>query len=401
MFNAIGLSNVGTFPKIISNTNDRYYLTTKTMGINNNNTETKNNESNNISYGVANVHSVPIPIFHNTNITYSNPNYNIPYPYTTASNSIDFNYIPPVTNICSSSVAATTNSNSNSNSNSSSSNSTPIVTHVNNNNNNNDKTNAVHSIPSQSMINPFQRKYETLLPASKPTVSSNNIENDIKTRLNASALKFLSGCTQNRMDGSTNNTYQSSLASSNGSYSSLSESYYQYNNGIPVNNFNGTFNFNNDSIDNSIHIKQEDLISSANDIKQRELNLSRNDIKQEELDCSRPKDITQTKKRPYKKRKSYKRTKSIDKPVEILEHCAYLELRRRHICQICNKGFTTSGHLARHNRIHTGERNHVCPFKGCYQKFSRQDNCLQHYKTHLKRLERSEDPISGELSLEG
>ncbi|CCF55548.1 hypothetical protein KAFR_0A01090 [Kazachstania africana CBS 2517] len=63
-----------------------------------------------------------------------------------------------------------------------------------------------------------------------------------------------------------------------------------------------------------------------------------------------------------------------------------LEQRRKYICKTCSKGFTTSGHLARHNRIHTGEKNHECPFEGCQQRFSRQDNCLQHYRTHFKSI---------------
>lgn len=58
--------------------------------------------------------------------------------------------------------------------------------------------------------------------------------------------------------------------------------------------------------------------------------------------------------------------------------------RRKFFCRICDKGFTTSGHLARHHRIHTGEKNHPCSFPGCFQRFSRQDNCLQHYRTHFK-----------------
>ena len=61
-----------------------------------------------------------------------------------------------------------------------------------------------------------------------------------------------------------------------------------------------------------------------------------------------------------------------------------LEQRRKYRCSVCPKGFTTSGHLARHNRIHTGEKNHACPYNDCKQRFSRQDNCLQHYRTHFK-----------------
>ncbi|PKC70479.1 hypothetical protein RhiirA1_318301, partial [Rhizophagus irregularis] len=40
-------------------------------------------------------------------------------------------------------------------------------------------------------------------------------------------------------------------------------------------------------------------------------------------------------------------------------------------------------HLARHNRIHTGEKNFQCLMPGCTSKFSRQDNMMQHYRTHL------------------
>lgn len=56
--------------------------------------------------------------------------------------------------------------------------------------------------------------------------------------------------------------------------------------------------------------------------------------------------------------------------------------KRKHICKVCTRSFTTSGHLARHNRIHTGERKHICPWASCDARFARQDNCMQHYKTH-------------------
>ncbi|SMN20331.1 similar to Saccharomyces cerevisiae YDR043C NRG1 Transcriptional repressor that recruits the Cyc8p-Tup1p complex to promoters [Maudiozyma saulgeensis] len=87
-------------------------------------------------------------------------------------------------------------------------------------------------------------------------------------------------------------------------------------------------------------------------------------------------------KKPYTK-KGHKKSKSTTNQV-IGSSKDSLEERRKYRCSVCPKGFTTSGHLARHNRIHTGEKNHACPFNNCKQRFSRQDNCLQHYRTHFK-----------------
>lgn len=49
--------------------------------------------------------------------------------------------------------------------------------------------------------------------------------------------------------------------------------------------------------------------------------------------------------------------------------------KKKHVCPTCERAFTTSGHLARHTRVHTGERNHKCPFPGCDTRCSRQDTC--------------------------
>lgn len=57
--------------------------------------------------------------------------------------------------------------------------------------------------------------------------------------------------------------------------------------------------------------------------------------------------------------------------------------KRTHACKTCGRAFTTLGHLARHNRTHTGERKHVCPWPQCGARFARQDNCMQHFKMHL------------------
>ncbi|KAK7041328.1 hypothetical protein R3P38DRAFT_2512652, partial [Favolaschia claudopus] len=50
-----------------------------------------------------------------------------------------------------------------------------------------------------------------------------------------------------------------------------------------------------------------------------------------------------------------------------------------HVSSNCHKTEvnSTTGHLARHARIHTGERNHRCPFPGCDTRCSRRDNLRQ------------------------
>ncbi|KAJ7643911.1 hypothetical protein FB45DRAFT_736116 [Roridomyces roridus] len=48
--------------------------------------------------------------------------------------------------------------------------------------------------------------------------------------------------------------------------------------------------------------------------------------------------------------------------------------RRRYVCPSCEKAFTTSSHLGRHSRVHTGEKKYKCDFEGCEYRCSRQDN---------------------------
>ncbi|KAJ3269998.1 hypothetical protein HDV01_000761 [Terramyces sp. JEL0728] len=61
---------------------------------------------------------------------------------------------------------------------------------------------------------------------------------------------------------------------------------------------------------------------------------------------------------------------------------------KRHFCLYpdCHSTFSTSGHLARHMRVHTGEKSHGCLVPGCKSKFSRRDNMMQHYSSHLRKL---------------
>ncbi|KAI8820221.1 uncharacterized protein EV422DRAFT_597228 [Fimicolochytrium jonesii] len=68
---------------------------------------------------------------------------------------------------------------------------------------------------------------------------------------------------------------------------------------------------------------------------------------------------------------------------------------RPHICRECKKGFTTSGHVARHMRIHTGVKPYPCLLPDCQARFSRQDNMMQHYRTHLLKLQKSTASTTG------
>ncbi|KAF7325192.1 hypothetical protein MKEN_00563400 [Mycena kentingensis (nom. inval.)] len=49
----------------------------------------------------------------------------------------------------------------------------------------------------------------------------------------------------------------------------------------------------------------------------------------------------------------------------------------------CTKAFSTTGHLSRHTRTHTGEMNYLCAFPGCTTRCSRKDNLRQHYRLHF------------------
>ena len=55
----------------------------------------------------------------------------------------------------------------------------------------------------------------------------------------------------------------------------------------------------------------------------------------------------------------------------------------------CSKTFSTSGHMVRHLKIHTGEKMHHCLVPGCTRSFARKDNRNHHYKSHQRKLERS------------
>jgi uncharacterized Zn-finger protein len=57
----------------------------------------------------------------------------------------------------------------------------------------------------------------------------------------------------------------------------------------------------------------------------------------------------------------------------------------RHHCAHpgCGKVFPSKSRLQRHAVIHTGAKPFVCLYPECERTFSRRDNMLQHYRTHI------------------
>jgi uncharacterized Zn-finger protein len=53
-----------------------------------------------------------------------------------------------------------------------------------------------------------------------------------------------------------------------------------------------------------------------------------------------------------------------------------------HVCDVCEKGFSTSSSLNTHRRIHSGEKPHRCPV--CGKCFTASSNLYYHRMTHNK-----------------
>ncbi|ORY51309.1 hypothetical protein BCR33DRAFT_712401 [Rhizoclosmatium globosum] len=60
-----------------------------------------------------------------------------------------------------------------------------------------------------------------------------------------------------------------------------------------------------------------------------------------------------------------------------------IQAGKRYPCKVCEKTFSTSGQLSRHNRIHKG-------VKRCDRSFFRADNREQHAKSHMRRIQRQQ-----------
>lgn len=256
--------------------------------------------------------------------------------------------------------------------------------------------NASHVVKVDEGNNPDQVKCETLLPV--PSFSK-MFDMDSLKQLDAHAFKYRGATGGLMLDSSPSNAAASNLANPRKSMSISLGSLGKVNRNVSVLPQTGSsavssstssrsstpFNFTT----SATPISQVSSISLGDKFSnQMHFGTSMQDmsIPRTAMDTPPMKGIAKTRKRSYsKKGKGKSPSAAVATSVkDAVDPKDTLEERRKYRCSVCPKGFTTSGHLARHNRIHTGEKSHACPFNNCKQRFSRQDNCLQHYRTHFK-----------------
>ncbi|KAI1387500.1 uncharacterized protein F4822DRAFT_284654 [Hypoxylon trugodes] len=58
-----------------------------------------------------------------------------------------------------------------------------------------------------------------------------------------------------------------------------------------------------------------------------------------------------------------------------------------HMCEKCGKPFSDSSSLARHRRIHSGKRPYKCPYANCQKTFTRRTTLTRHQNQHTGTVE--------------
>ncbi|KAI5809026.1 hypothetical protein DFH27DRAFT_459290, partial [Peziza echinospora] len=69
-----------------------------------------------------------------------------------------------------------------------------------------------------------------------------------------------------------------------------------------------------------------------------------------------------------------------------------------HLCETCGKPFSDSSSLARHRRIHSGKRPYKCPYADCQKTFTRRTTLTRHQNHHTGTLSESEAATAAALA---
>ncbi|WDK09098.1 zinc finger protein [Colletotrichum graminicola] len=72
-----------------------------------------------------------------------------------------------------------------------------------------------------------------------------------------------------------------------------------------------------------------------------------------------------------------------------------------HMCERCGKPFSDSSSLARHRRIHSGKRPYKCPYADCQKTFTRRTTLTRHQNHHTGTVEEAAAATAAALAARG
>ncbi|KAI1005730.1 hypothetical protein K3495_g2488 [Podosphaera aphanis] len=72
-----------------------------------------------------------------------------------------------------------------------------------------------------------------------------------------------------------------------------------------------------------------------------------------------------------------------------------------HMCERCGKPFSDSSSLARHRRIHSGKRPYKCPYADCQKTFTRRTTLTRHQNHHTGTVEEAAAATAAALATRG
>ncbi|KAK7078633.1 hypothetical protein SK128_007654 [Halocaridina rubra] len=89
--------------------------------------------------------------------------------------------------------------------------------------------------------------------------------------------------------------------------------------------------------------------------------------------------------------RDFKTTSILKSHIKLVHNAAC----HKYSCQLCQKTFAAPKDLARHNKVHTGVKDHMCPI--CRRCFARKDNMASHLRTHARDSTPSQTTITETL----